>query len=326
MTGYVLKCVICAWFFTNYSNWQPSWIHAILEHIARVVEKLSENLSLNRRAIWDWWQTSDLKSWVWLSWQTRVSSDSHANKSLKRREEDVALKQETDEAYMSVSETLGLMLPLSACVRGYLCVRWTLTWKEAASLVQLSLNCLMILLIFSKRWTSLCCFLWQCDMTWKQRRELGVQAKVQSTSARHMLFGITECTVRHHGTYTVLHFGHVCWTNTMQVRAKCFGPTRAKNSLCWVWKYQLKRNVSLTRKVALSNSSTSSASRMSPKLLRLVSSACTFGMSWYTIEDHAYKNGNRNTTPQILFHGCGLQTRFAPRNHLSWAHQQCGCG
>ena len=43
-----------------------------------------------------------------------------------------------------------------------------------------------------------------------------------------------------------------------------------------------------TRKVALSNSKTSSASIMLPKFAKLFSSACTLGISWYTIEDQAY--------------------------------------
>ena len=43
--------------------------------------------------------------------------------------------------------------------------RISILWKEAASLLQLSLNCFIILLIFSNLWTSLCCFLSQCDIT-----------------------------------------------------------------------------------------------------------------------------------------------------------------
>ena len=45
----------------------------------------------------------------------------------------------------------------------------------------------------------------------------------------------------------------------------------------------------LTRKVALSNSSTSSASRMLAKLLRLSSNWFTLGISKWTMFDHAYK-------------------------------------
>ena len=47
----------------------------------------------------------------------------------------------------------------------------SMLWKEAASLLQLSLNCLIILLIFSNRWTSLCGgWHWQWDITWKKQK------------------------------------------------------------------------------------------------------------------------------------------------------------
>lgn len=42
----------------------------------------------------------------------------------------------------------------------------SMLWKEAANLLQLSLNCLIILLIFSNLWTSWCCLLWQWEITW----------------------------------------------------------------------------------------------------------------------------------------------------------------
>lgn len=47
--------------------------------------------------------------------------------------------------------------------------------------------------------------------------------------------------------------------------------------------------VALTRKVALSNRRTSSASMICAKFLRFVSSCWTFGMSWYTMLDQACK-------------------------------------
>ena len=49
--------------------------------------------------------------------------------------------------------------------------------------------------------------------------------------------------------------------------------------------------VLLTRKVALSNSSTSSASRMLAKLLRLSSNWFTLGISKWTMFDHACRCG-----------------------------------
>ena len=47
------------------------------------------------------------------------------------------------------------------------------------------------------------------------------------------------------------------------------------------------QDMKLTRKVALSNRSTSSASKMTAKLSRLASNCSTLGISRYTMADHA---------------------------------------
>ena len=61
-----------------------------------------------------------------------------------------------------------------------------------------------------------------------------------------------------------------------------------RHKFTWVT-YKKGRQINHTKNVALSNNKTSSASIMLPKFAKLVSSACTFGISWYTIDDHAYK-------------------------------------
>lgn len=65
------------------------------------------------------------------------------------------------------------------------------------------------------------------------------------------------------------------------------------------------RKVALTRKVALSNSRTSSASMICAKFLRFVSSCWTFGMSWYTMLDHACREIKKK---RILIVSCLVST------------------
>lgn len=56
----------------------------------------------------------------------------------------------------------------------------------------------------------------------------------------------------------------------------------------WMSRWGLRSQWEMTRKVARSNNSTSSASIILANWLRLISSSFTFGMSMYTIDDHAY--------------------------------------
>lgn len=165
-------------------------------------------------------------------------------------------------------------------------------WKLAASLLQLNLNCFIMLLIFSNLCASLCFFIILWEITCITKTITGMSAVTIIQCSTVTLPYSQELVLR---TRTVSSSHSLWWHFWDWVKSDDGSPTQNnRHHLSWVrgrvtciWHcildfYVLAKKVPfyvLTKKVAFSNRRASSASIPWAKRIRFCSSSLTLGIS-----------------------------------------------